>query len=101
MLILQSKERNDMSEKTDKFVVFSKKFADLDEEGQDRLVTAAHRLLKIHRNVKKISTTPLSDVTIQARVRITVSMREAKNCANSCPTLVGRLGGQCLSVIYF
>jgi hypothetical protein len=50
-----------MSEKVDKFAVFSKKFAKLDDEGQNKLVRAAHELLKTHRDIKNTFTSPLLD----------------------------------------
>jgi hypothetical protein len=49
-----------MTEKEDKFAIFSKKFAQLDGEGQDRLVTAAYELFRAHKCVKNISTNLLS-----------------------------------------
>jgi hypothetical protein len=44
-----------MSKKVDKFVIFGKKFAKLDDQGQDKLVKTAHELLKAHRKVKAAS----------------------------------------------
>jgi hypothetical protein len=56
-----------MSEKIDKFAVFSKKFVRLDDEGQNKLVKAAHELLKTHRDIKNTFTSPLFDEGINAQ----------------------------------
>jgi hypothetical protein len=56
-----------MSEKVDKFAIFSKKFAMLDDEGQSRLVKAAHELIKTHRGIKNTFTSPLFDEGINAQ----------------------------------
>jgi hypothetical protein len=39
-------------DKKDKFVIFGKKFAKLDNEAQDKLVKTAHELFKAHRGIK-------------------------------------------------
>jgi hypothetical protein len=44
-----------MSKKVDKFIIFGKKFAKLDNEGQDKLVKTARELLKAHKGVKTAS----------------------------------------------
>jgi len=42
-----------METETDKYVVFSKAFAELSEESQDKLVDVAHRLLEAHQLVEQ------------------------------------------------
>jgi hypothetical protein len=57
-----------MSEKVDKFSVFSKKFAKLDNEDQDKLIKAAQKLLRTHRGMKETSISPLCDDGINAQI---------------------------------
>jgi hypothetical protein len=57
-----------MTEKEDKFAIFSKKFAELDGEGQDRLIAAAQELLMADRNIQNKAVSPLSDADINARL---------------------------------
>jgi len=42
-----------MEVETDKYAVFSKAFAELSEESQDKLVDMAHRLLEAHQLVER------------------------------------------------
>jgi hypothetical protein len=57
-----------MPKEVDKFTVFSKKFIKLDNEGQDRLVKTAQKLLKAHRGMKATPTLPLPEDTINTQV---------------------------------
>jgi hypothetical protein len=82
-----------MSEKIDKFAIFSKKFAELDEEEQDKLVTAAHELLKIHRGIKDMSDSPSYNADIKGCFTHSVFNDDTKNFTNCRSTLVDRLDG--------
>lgn len=50
-----------MYNKVDKFIIFSKKFAKLDDEGQDTLVKVAYELLKTHQGAKNASIALVAD----------------------------------------
>jgi hypothetical protein len=64
-----------MSEKVDKFAVFGKKFAKLDNEGQDRLIKTAYELLKVH-----TSTSPLFDKGMKTQVAHGFNTETEKVC---------------------
>ncbi|MDR2476661.1 MAG: hypothetical protein LBD18_02605 [Treponema sp.] len=50
-----------MYNKVDKFIIFSKKFARLNDKGQDTLVKVAYELLKTHQGAKNASIALISD----------------------------------------
>ncbi|MDR0526741.1 MAG: hypothetical protein LBG79_02825 [Spirochaetaceae bacterium] len=68
-----------MPKKVDKFAVFSKKFAGLDDEGQNRLVKAAFELLKAHKRIKNMNAA-LCDEIRECAVQSNFSPKTERPC---------------------